>query len=68
MQIEVHREVPAGAPKSQVQDCIADGELDSYYGQYNGTGYNVSYVQDDQAGYGALTCSEVPYTGLLILQ
>ncbi|CAK0785312.1 hypothetical protein CVIRNUC_008519 [Coccomyxa viridis] len=37
---------------------LADGDLDSYYGQYNGTGYNVTYVQDDQAGYGALTCSE----------
>ena len=31
----------------------------SYYGTYNGTGYNVTYVQDSQAGYAALTCSEV---------
>ena len=53
--------MPAGGPKSHVRDSCADGDLDSYYGQFNGTGYNVTYVQDDQAGYGALTCSEVPY-------
>ena len=40
-------------------DCCADGGLMSYYGTYNGTGYNVTYVQDSQAGYAALTCSEV---------
>ena len=31
----------------------------SYYGTYNGTGYNVTYVEDSQAGYAALTCSQV---------
>ena len=39
----------------------ADGNLMSYYGTYNGTGYNVTYVQDIQAGYAALTCSEVAF-------
>ena len=39
--------------------CCADGNLMSYYGTHNGTGYNVTYVQDTQAGYAALTCSEV---------
>ena len=38
---------------------MADGNLASYYGAYNGTGYNVTYVKDSQAGYAALTCSEV---------
>lgn len=37
----------------------ADGNLRTLYGAYNGTGYNVTFVQDDQAGYAALTCSEV---------
>ena len=63
--MQVHTGLPAGALESQVRDWYADGDLDSYYGQYNGTGYNVTYVQDDQAGYGALTCSEVLYIGLL---
>ena len=54
-----------GSSRAQVRDWCADGDLDSYYGAYNGTGYNVTYVQDDQAGYGALTCSEVHNMDLL---
>ena len=57
--VRVHTGVPAGVLEFQVRDWCADGDLDSYYRPYNGTGYNVTYVQDDQAGYGALTCSEV---------
>ena len=67
--MHVHAHAPANNSDSQFRGCIADGDLDSYFGQYNGTSYNVTYVQDDQAGYGALTCSEVPFIGSLkILQ
>jgi hypothetical protein len=37
----------------------ADGSFSSYYGRYGGSGFNTSFVQDADAGYAALQCSQV---------
>ncbi|BDA46879.1 hypothetical protein COCOBI_09-3320 [Coccomyxa sp. Obi] len=37
---------------------LADGVLESTIGSYNGTGYNITFTQDDTAGYAALQCSQ----------
>ena len=38
--------------------AAADGSFSSYYGRFSGTGLNTSFVQDDDAGYAALQCSQ----------